>query len=103
MGEPSMQLIESNVQHNTEDIRDLKKRIGKAEGDINDLKANQQLSQHTMNSVMESVNELKISFKAFDEKLDKEREDQLKQYKSAIWKVAIAIVTAFILIQLGLK
>lgn len=103
MNEPTVHLVESNVQHNTEDIRDLKKRLDRAEEDINGLKTNQQLSQHTMNSVMESVNELKISFKAFDEKMDKEREDQLKQYKSAIWKVAIAIITAFILIQLGLK
>ena len=112
MGEPSVQLIESNVQHNTEDIRDLKERVGKVESDVVVLKTNHQLSQHTMSNVMDSVNELKVSFKSFDEKMDKEKEDQqkkeiqrLEDFKESvnkgIWKIIFFIACGFIALYFG--
>ena len=103
MGEPNMSLIEKSIEHNTEDIRELKKKVNHHDKEIGDLKINQQVTSNSLNSLTESMNELKASFKSLDEKMDKDKEEQLQAYKSAVWKVGIAIITAFFLIQLGLK
>lgn len=98
-----MDIIETNVKHNTEDIRELKKKVEKHESSINDLNLNQRVTTNALDAVTTSINELKINFSKLTEKLEQDKEEQLQQYKSAIWKVAIAIITAFFLISLGLK
>lgn len=103
MGETNMSLIEKSIEHNTEDIRELKKKVSHHDKEIGDLKINQRVTSNTLNSLTESINDLKTSFKELDRKMDKDKEEQLKAYKSAVWKVGIAIITAFFLIQLGLK
>lgn len=103
MSERNVELLEQNVKHNMEDIRELKKRVGKMEEDVSDLKTNQQITNQNITHVSSALNELKASFKELDEKMDKERDQQLKDYKKAVWQVAIAIITAFLLIQLGIQ
>lgn len=101
--ESDVKLLEKTVQHNVDDIRELKKQLERNTGDIHDLKVNQQVTQNSVGAIQESINELKLNFKQLDQKMDKDREEQLKQYKSAIWKVGIAIVSAVFLMFLGLN
>lgn len=103
MSDSKMDIIETTVKHNVEDIRELKKKVEKHEGEISDLKTNQRVTTNALDTLTTSINELKLNFSKLNDKLDHDKEDQLKQYKSAIWKVAIAIITAFFLISLGLK
>src|SRR5690625_4835992 len=98
-----MQLIEQNVKNNVEDIRELKKKVGYVERDVHELKADHQLTKQSLSHVLDTLSELKTSFQTLDDKLDKDKEEQLKSYKKATWQVAIAIVVAVFLIQLGLK
>ena len=114
MGENKMDILETNVQHNTEDIRELKKKVDRHDYEISDVKTNVKVQSTTLGAMVESINEIKSSLKEESRKRqedkeeetkrrNKEQEEQLKQYKNAIWKVAIAIITAFFLISLGLK
>lgn len=96
MGEQTMQLIEQNVKHNVEDIREVKKRLSRVEGEVNDLKANHQVSQQTMAHVMDTLNDLKGNFKILDDKIQSSNNEQLKQYKTAVWQVGITIIATIV-------
>lgn len=106
MGEPSLDILESNVKHNTEDIRELKKRMNKAESDVSDLKANHQVTNQTLTHVMSTLDELKSDFKSINEKLDKNQIEQLQEYKTGVWKIGItvigALISGFLLFYFGL-
>lgn len=106
MSEPKMDIIETNVQHNMEDIRELKKRMNKTENDVSDLKTNQQVTNQTMNHIMDTLNDLKNDFKTIDDKLDKNQIEQLQEYKNGVWKIAItvtgALIAGFLLFFFGL-
>lgn len=107
MGEPTMDILETNVKHNTEDIRELKKRMENTERDVSDLKANLQVTNQTMTHIMESINELKSDFRIIDDKLDKNQIEQLQEYKNGVWKIGVTVISAliggFLLFFFGLK
>ena len=107
MGEKSMDILETNVKHNTEDIRELKKRMENTERDVSDLKANLQVTNQTMTHIMESINELKSDFRIIDDKLDKNQIEQLQEYKNGVWKIGVTVISAliggFLLFFFGLK
>lgn len=96
LGERTVELIEQNVKHNMDDIRELKKRVNRSESDIHDLKTNQQVSNQTMSHIMESLNDLKSNFKVLDEKIQTSNDEQLKQYKTAVWQVGGTIIATII-------
>src|SRR5690606_30917478 len=91
-----MQLIEQNVKHNTEDIREVKKRLTRVENDVHDLRANQQVANQSLSHVMDTLSDLKIGFKELDTKLDASNMEQLKEYKNAVWKVGATIIATVI-------
>ena len=103
VGEKDVQLLEQTVKHNAEDIRELKKRVNYIERDISEVKADHQLTKQNMAHILETLSELKTSFRTLDNKLEKDKEEQLRAYRSATWKVAIAVISAVLLIQLGLN
>ncbi|RDW18049.1 hypothetical protein CWR48_10620 [Oceanobacillus arenosus] len=103
MGEPAVQLIEQSVKNNTQDIREMKKEIDKLKGDVSDVKSNQQLTNQNVSHILETLSDLKSNFKELDVKLDSDKDEQLRKYKSMIWQVAAAIIIAFILVSLGLR
>ena len=105
-----MDILETNVKHNTEDIRELKRRVTKNENDVSDLKTNQQVTQNSLYSLIESLNKMDRKIEDMDKKQDEDRKERtqaeienLKSYKSLIWKVAGVIIAAIILVQFGLQ
>ena len=97
MGENKMDILETNVKHNTEDIRELKKRMNKTEGDVSDLKAGHQVTNQTLTHVMKSLDELKNEFKTIDDKMDKNQIEQLQAYKNGVWKIGATVIGGLIL------
>lgn len=91
-----MQLIEQNVKHNVEDLRELKKRVHRVESDVHDLKTNQQVSNQTMTHIMDTLNDLKSNFSVLDNKIQTSNNEQLKQYKTAVWQVGGTIIATII-------
>lgn len=102
MSEDNVKLLEQTVQNNVEDVRDLEKRIGHAERDISDLKTNQQVTQQMLSHVTESITDLRSDFRRLDEKLDKDKDEQLAAFKKASWKVVVSVLIGAILLWLGL-
>ena len=96
MGETSLDILESNVKHNTEDIRELKKRMNRAESDVSDLKTSQQVSNQTLTHVMSTLEELKGDFKSINEKIDRNQIEQLQEYKTGVWKIGITVIGSLI-------
>ena len=103
MGEYNVELLEQTVKNNVDDVRDLTKRVGYVERDINDLKTNQQVANQTMSHVMDTLTNLKGDFKALDTKIEKSNEkmyedniDQLKQYKTTMWSVGASVIGSLI-------
>ena len=125
MGERSMELLEQNIQHATEDIREVKKRLDRAEDDITQLKSTVQLVQQSQTHIMENISDLKASFNQFsvkwEEKWQKEEEERkkekaevLKRYqdekderskemRNFAWKVVAGVLIAAIIFAFGLK
>lgn len=114
MGEQHVQLIEKNVANNTEDIRELKKEMERVKGDVVELKSTSKLMQQSQTHLMDNISELKGSVKAlgdkWEEKWEKEKEDEAKRYEQdrrdrnkALWQIGTTIIIAMILVQLGLK
>ncbi|WP_160112329.1 hypothetical protein [Salicibibacter kimchii] len=86
MGEPSLELLEQNVQHMSEDMRDIKKRVDKLETDQYDLKANMQITQHSLTALTESINDVKVDLKEMRKEMNSDKEQQLESMKSFLWK-----------------
>ncbi|CDQ22562.1 hypothetical protein [Halobacillus karajensis] len=107
MGEENVQLIEQNVQHNTEDIRELKKKVERVENDVSELKSNHKLTQQSITHIMTGLDELKAGFKEIDDKMDKNQEKQFQSYKTFMWKVGAtitgSIIVALIVFALNIK
>ena len=107
MGEKSMDILETNVKHNTEDIRELKKRMTRAETDVSDLKASQQVTNQTVGHIISTLEELKKDFRSIDKKIDENQIEQLKEYKSGVWKIGATVIggliLGFLLFFFGLK
>lgn len=91
-----MDILETNVKHNTEDIRELKKIVGKNSDDISDLKTNQQVTNQTMHHIMDTLNDLKSDFRTIDDKMDKNQIEQLQEYKNGVWKIGVTVISALI-------
>jgi len=106
VGEPKMDILETNVKHNTEDIRELKKRVSRHDEDINDLKTNLQVTNQTMIHISDTLNDLKNEFKTIDDKMDKNQIEQLQAYKNGVWKIGVSVISAliggFLLVYFGL-
>ncbi|CDQ39563.1 hypothetical protein [Virgibacillus salexigens] len=102
-----VKLIEQNVKHNVEDIRELKKRVNAVEKEVHDVKATQQVTNQSVSHIMETLSELKSGVKELDGKIDASNIEQLKEYKNAVWKVGITIIgtviAGFLLFSFGLK
>lgn len=92
MSDGKMDIIETNVQHNTEDIRELKKRMNITESDVSDLKTNQQVTNQTVNHIMNTLDDLRNDFKTIDDKIDKNQIEQLQEYKNGVWKIGVTVI-----------
>lgn len=97
VGEPEVQLLEQNVKHNMDDIRDVKKRLERVEGDVHDLKTNQQVTNQNILHVMDTLSDLKAGFKELDGKFDATNTENLKQYKTIVWQVGATIIGSIII------
>lgn len=93
----NMDILHTNVKHNTEDIRELKKRTERNESDISDLKTNQQVTNQSMQHMMDTLNGLKTDFKEIDKKMDENQIEQLKEYKNGVWKIGVVVIGGLIL------
>ena len=113
MGEPNMDILESNVKHNTEDIREIKKRMHHTEQDVSDLKIDSHSAKQNFGHVFNSLSKVESSMEDLSKKFDADRSErhkdqveQMKQYKSAVWQVGIylscVIIGGFLLMQFGL-
>lgn len=116
MGEENVELIEQDMGHLKEDMRETKKRLDKMEGEVNQLISSNQLMQQSQTHLMENMSELKGSIKVLSDKWDekwekedlrreKEKEEQLSRYKDEKadrakemrnfgWKVFAGIIIA---------
>lgn len=118
MGEQKVELIEQNIKHNMDDIREVKKRLNIVENNVTDLKSNLQVTNQTMSHIMSTLEELKSDFKAtngkmesgfnsINKKVDENQIEQLKEYKSGVLKIGIIVIggilTALILYFIGIS
>ena len=96
MGEENVQLIEQNVSNNTQDIRELKKKMERMEENVSELKSNQKLTQQSITHIMTGLDELKQSFKSLDDKMDTNQKEQFDSYKSFMLKISAGIIVTVI-------
>jgi len=96
VGEPSMEVVEQNVIHLTEDVRDMKKRVDKLESDQYDIKTNQQITQHSLTTMTESVNEMKVDLKQMRKEMNDDKEEQLESMKSFMWKFGSGLAVTIV-------
>lgn len=113
MSDRTLEIIETNLKHNTEDIRDLKRRLEIVEGNVENLKIDNTGTKQSLNHVYSTVSRLENSIEALNNKFDLDRESrhqeqitQLKEYKGAVWQIGIyltcVIAGAFLLLKFGL-
>lgn len=113
MSDKTVQIIETNVKHNTEDIRELKRRLELVEGNVENLKIDNTGTKQSLNHVYGTISRLETSLETLSNKFDLDRESrhqeqiaQLKEYKGAVWQIGIyltcVIAGAFLLLKFGL-
>ena len=71
--------------------------------DIHKLQITVQLQDKEISSLKDTLTEIKDDTNFIRRRIDKDREEQLKQYKNLTWKIVGSVVLAIILIQLGLQ
>ena len=93
-----------------QDINDIRQRqrenettLTSLKSDVHKLQISDQLQDKEINSLKETLSEIKDDTNFIRNRMDKDREEQLKQYKSTTWKIVAAIVTAGILAFFGLQ
>lgn len=93
-----------------QDISDIKQRqrenensLSTLQSDVHKLQITTQLQDKEINALKDTLKEIKDDTNFIRKRMDKDREEQLKQYKSMTWKIVAAIVTAVILTFFGLQ
>ena len=93
-----------------QDISDIKQRqrenetaLSSVKSDVHKLQVTVQLQDREINSLKDTLSEIKDDTNFIRRKLDKDKEEQLKQYKNMTWKIVGGVVLAVILVQLGLQ
>lgn len=93
-----------------QDISDMRQRqrdnenaLSTLRNDVHKLQVTVQLQDKEISSLKDTLSEIKDDTNFIRNRLDKDREEQLKQYKSTTWKIIGAIITAGVLAFLGLQ
>lgn len=94
----------------SQEIADIKQRqreneisLSTVKSEIHKLQITVQLQDKEINSLKDTLTEIKDDTNFIRRRIDKDREEQLKQYKNLTWKIVGSVVLAIILIQLGLQ
>lgn len=101
-------MIHSAVENNARDIREVRQKVSTLETQVTDIKLAQQMTNQTLEFFTSSMTEVKqkldMNNTTANTKMDKiiqtandNQAEQLKEYKSAITKVVIAVVAAGII------
>ena len=98
-----MKLLDQSVTNNTADIRKLQEKVDMNEQKIHDLKINQEVSTQSINNIQSTLQELRDGLNSIQYRMQEDQVNQLKEYKKMTWQIAGAIITAFLLIALGLS
>ena len=93
-----------------QDISDIKQRQRENENaltslrsDVHKLQITTQLQDKEISALKDTLKEIKDDTNFIRKRMDKDREEQLKQYKNMTWKIVAAIITAGILTFFGLQ
>ena len=93
-----------------QDITDIKQRqrdnenaLSTVQSDVHKLQVTVKLQDQEINSLKETLREIKDDTNFIRSRMDKDKEEQLRQYKNMTWKIVGGVVLAVILIQLGLQ
>ncbi|GGJ85901.1 hypothetical protein GCM10007063_05450 [Lentibacillus kapialis] len=96
MGEQNVELIEQNVKNNTEDIRDLKKWRFNVDREMNDLKTNQEITKNGLQTLNDSVGDLKKDVKDLRQELRDDKDEQLDRMQDFAWKFGSGLAVTII-------
>lgn len=93
-----------------QDISDIKQRqrenetsLTSLKSDVHKLQITTQLQDKEINTLKDTLKEIKDDTNFIRKRMDKDREEQLKQYKNMTWKIVVAVITAGVLTFLGLQ
>lgn len=93
-----------------QDISDIKQRqrenensLSTLQSDVHKLQITTQLQDKEINALKDTLKEIKDDTNFIRKRMDKDREEQLKQYKNMTWKIVVAVITAGVLTFLGLQ
>lgn len=102
-----MEVWKERVSHEIADIkqrqRDNENSLSMVKSDIHKLQVTVQLQDKEISSLKDTLTEIKDDTNFIRKRIDKDREEQLKQYKNLTWKIVGSVVLAIILLQLGLQ
>lgn len=102
-----MEVWKERVSQEIADIkqrqRDNENSLSTVKSDIHKLQVTVQLQDKEISSLKDTLTEIKDDTNFIRGRIDKDREEQLKQYKNLTWKIVGSVVLAIILIQLGLQ
>ena len=93
-----------------QDINDIKQRqrenetaLTNLKSDVHKLQITTQLQDKEINTMKDTLREIKDDTNFIRSRMDKDREEQLKQYRNMTWKIVAAIITAGVLASFGLQ
>lgn len=102
-----MEVWKERVSQEIADIkqrqRDNENSLSTVKSDIHKLQVTVQLQDKEISSLKDTLTEIKDDTNFIRGRIDKDREEQLKQYKNLTWKIVSGVVLAVILVQLGLQ
>lgn len=102
-----MEVWKERVSQEIADIkqrqRDNENSLSSVKSDIHKLQVTVQLQDKEISSLKDTLTEIKDDTNFIRGRIDKDREEQLKQYKNLTWKIVGGVVLAVILVQIGLQ
>ena len=102
-----MEVWKENISKDINDIRQRQREnensLSVLQSDVHKLQVTVQLQDKEIASLKDTLSEIKDDTNFIRNRIDKDREEQLKQYKNLTWKIVGAILVAGILAFLGLQ
>lgn len=114
MGDDNVELLEQTVKHNAEDIKEVRLDFKDLKREFDEFKMKHTVVESNVNQIFTMLSKfdekisgietkMEQSAREQNEKWDKVKEDQNKELKGFMWKIAGVIVGAVFLTVLGLK
>ena len=103
MGDDNVELLEQTVKHNAEDIKEVRLDLKELSKEFDQFKMKHTVVESNVNQIFTMLSKVEEKMGALEGKWDQAKDDQNKELKGFILKIAAAIIIAVVIAGLSIN